>query len=522
MIYELQRTSVDWEYNAKRSRSHSLSSLNGASWPRGLALGGSGTINGMKYMRGNKGDYDRWEQLGNPGWGWDNVLEYFKRSENNQAVRLVQSENGKWHSRGGYLSVDYYDMSDPTNRLLMKAAKQMGFKRLSDSNAAQYVGYGRSQFTIVNATRCSPAKAFLSSIKDRKNLHVIKHAFATSISFAADDKTARGINFILRNQYSMRALASKEVIISAGAVNTPKLLMLSGIGRKHDIVPLRIPLRADLNVGGNLQDHVAVPLFFKFNKSFQRFIHLNLEKVLNLFEFIFKNPNQPLTNHDVSSVIIYMNTLNATSPYPDVQVEHYQFIKGGDSSIVVTEAFGYDQDIVRSIHQAELEANVVMVRINVLNPKSRGRITLRSNDPYADPGIEAGYFSVYDDLRTLVRAVRIEQQMLNTESFRQNEAELHRLSIPACKFIEYDTDEYWECYIRHLSITLYHPAGTAKMGLDDDPTAVVDSRLRVRQVNRLRVIDASIMPYIVSGNLNAPTIMIGEKGSDLVREDHGF
>lgn len=522
MVYELQRTNVDWEYNAKRSRSHSLSSVNGASWPRGLALGGSGTINAMKYIRGNDRDYERWEQLGNVGWGWEDVLEYFKRSEDNKVDRLVKSDNGKWHSKGGYLSVDYYDVGDPTNRVLMKAAKQIGFKRLPDLNADQYVGYGRSQFTIINATRCSPAKAFLSSVRDRKNLHVIKHAFATSVSFAADNNTARGVNFVLRNRFSMRAIASKEIILSAGAVNTPKLLMLSGIGRREDLVPLRIPLRAELNVGDNLQDHIAVPLFFKFNKSYKEILHLNLEKVLNLFEFIFKNPNQPLTNHDVSSVIIYMNTLNATDPYPDVQVEHYQFIKGGTSSILVTQAFGYDRDVVRSIHQAELEADVVMVRINVLNPVSRGRVTIRSNDPYVDPAIDAGYFSAYDDLRTLVRAIRIQQQMLNTDSFRQNEAEIHRISIPACKFIEYDTDEYWECYIRHLSVTLYHPAGTVKMGPESDLTAVVDSHLRVRKVKQLRVIDASIMPYIVSGNLNAPTIMIGEKGSDLVKQDYEF
>ncbi|XP_058821953.1 glucose dehydrogenase [FAD, quinone]-like [Topomyia yanbarensis] len=517
MVYELQRTTVDWEYHTERTRRHSLSSVNGVSWPRGLVLRGSGTINGMKYIRGNRRDYDRWKLLGNDGWGWDEVLEYFKKSEDNKVKRLA---NGKWHSTGGYLSVDYYDDSDPMNRVLTDAADEMGFQELADLNSDEYVGYGRSQFTIANGTRCSPAKAFLSTIQHRKNLHVIKHAFVTTVSFEGNGTAVRGVNFILRNRFSMRALARKEVIISAGAVNTPKLLMLSGIGRRSAIAPVGISQRADLDVGENLQDHVAIPLFFKFNRSSRGIVNLTLEKILNLFIFTLKNRQQPLTNHYVSSVIAFVNTVSSDDPFPDVQFEYTQFKKGGSSSIIVTRAMGYNEQIVQSVHKAELEADVVMARIHVLNPESRGKIRLASNDPYVDPIIDSGYLNDYEDLKTLVRAIRIQTQMLSTDSFRRNEAELHRLPIPACRFILYDTDEYWECYVRHLTTTLYHPSGTTKMGPDSDPGAVVDSRLKVKQVENLRVIDASIMPFIVSGNTNAPTIMIGERGADFIKQDY--
>lgn len=521
MIYELQRTIIDWEYVSEPSRRYTISSSNGLSWPRGLVLGGSGTINAMKYVRGNKRDYDHWEQLGNKGWSWDEVLGYFKKSEDNKVGKLVQLDQGKWHSTGGYLSVDYNDISDPMNNVLMEAAKEVGFEELDDLNADKHIGYGQSVFTIVNATRCSPAKAFLSPVRYRKNMHVIKHAFVTSIIFEQLNE-ARGVNFILQNQATLRAFARKEVIVSTGTVNTPKLLQLSGIGRNIDLDPFKIVQRANLNVGYNLQDHVAIPLFVKLKKSTAKPVNIYLEKIINLYNFLFKDRRQSTRNHDVSGVTILANTINVTDPYPDVHFEYILFKKGGISSILITRSFGFNEDVVESVHRAELEADVLLVRIHVLKPFSRGKVTLKSTDPYVDPLIKANYFNDYEDLKTLIRAIRIQQQMLTTDALRKNEAELHKIHLPACMFILHDSDEYWECYIRHLTLTLYHPAGTAKMGPSSDPEAVVDERLRVRNTTRLRVVDASIMPYIVSANLNAPTIMIGEKGADFIKEDNGF
>lgn len=511
MIYELQGTNIDWEYKALRSRRHSLTSVDGVRWPRGLVLGGSGTIGTMKYERGNRRDYDVWKQLGNVGWGWEDVAEYF-----NKSIR----HTGKLHRTEGFLSVDNYEARDRINRLFVKAAKELGFEHLSNLNADQNLGVTWTQFMIENGTRCSPAKAFLNPVKHRKNLHVIKHAFVTSISFTKDDfPKAQGVNFILRNKHNLRAIARKEIIVSAGAVNTPKLLLLSGIGRKSDLEPSNIVQRADLGVGYNLQDHVAIPLFYKFTKSSKRNINLNLEKVLNLFDFALKNRSQPITYHHMAGLTLNMNTLNASESFPDAQVVYQLFKKGGFTSYGVLRKIGYDLEMIRSVYQAEQEADVVMAMISVLEPKSRGTIKIVAADPYRDPAIRPAYFSEYEDLKTLIRSVRIHQQTLATNSFTKNGVQHYRLNIPACAFILYDSDEYWECYIRHLSTSMYHPAGTAKMGPDSDSEAVVDSRLRVRNVRNLRIVDASIMPRIVGAGLLAPTIMIGEKGANMLKQD---
>ncbi|XP_062559069.1 glucose dehydrogenase [FAD, quinone]-like [Armigeres subalbatus] len=513
MVYELRGTNIDWEYKALRSRRHSLSSVAGASWPRGLVLGGSGTIGTMKYERGNRRDYDNWEQLGNVGWSWKDVIKYFKKSENNNAW-----QSSKLHGTKGFLFVDNYESLDPLNRIVMTAANELGFENINDLSIAKNLGIGWAQFMVENRTRCSSAKAFLSTIRHRKNLHVMKHAFVTSISFTGDN-VARGVNFILRNKHSLRAMARKEIVISAGAVNTPKLLLLSGIGRKVDLAPFNISLRANLNVGYNLQDHVAIPLFYKFSKLSQSDIYYNLEKVLNLFDFALKNRSQPLTSHHMAGLTLNLNTHNASGSFADAQVVYQPFKKGGFTSYSMLRKMGYNHQVVKSIQRIEQEADVVMAMICVLNPQSRGVIKLVTADPYQDPAIKAAYFNEYEDLKTLVRAIKIHQQMLTTNSFRNSGAQLHRLNIPACQFIQYATDEYWECYIRHVSVSMYHPAGTTKMGPDDDPEAVVDSRLKVKQVANLRILDASIMPRIVSGGLTAPTIMIAEKGADMVKED---
>lgn len=507
MIYELQGTNIDWEYKALRSRRHSLTSAEGVRWPRGLALGGSGTIGMMKYERGNRRDYEVWKQLGNKGWGWKDVAPYFKKS-----IR---------RSTTGFLNVDNYEARDPMNGLMIAAAEEVGFEHLNNLNAARNLGIGRTKFMVENGTRCSPAKAFLNPVGHRNNLHVIKHAFATSISFMKDGSpTAQGVNFILRNKHNLRAIARREIVLSAGAVNTPKLLLLSGIGRMADLAPLNIIQRAELSVGYNLQDHVAIPLFYKFRKSSKRTVNLNLEKVLNLFDFSLKNRTQQLTNHHMGGLTLNMNTLNASESFPDAQVTYQLFKKGGFTSSAVLRKIGYDLQLVRSVHQAELEADVVMAMVSILEPRSRGTIKIVAADPYRDPAIKTAYFSDYDDLKTMIRAIRIHQQMLTTNAFLNNGAQLHRVNIPACAFILHDSDEYWECYIRHLSTSMYHPAGTAKMGPDDDPDAVVDERLRVRNIRNLRIVDASIMPEIVSAGLMAPTIMIGEKGADMLKEDN--
>ncbi|KFB42233.1 AGAP003785-PB-like protein [Anopheles sinensis] len=475
----------------------------------------------MLYIRGNRRDYDRWKDLGNPEWGWEDVLEYFKKSENMNVPELVRGNGSRYHRTGGYLNVEQARTDPVLNQLLRQAAVELKKEWIPDFNRDRHVGYGSSQLTIIGATRFSPAKAFLSPIKNRFNLHVIKNAMVEKI-LIDERNVATGVSFVLQNKIRMNAVANKEVIVAAGAINTPQLLMLSGIGRTEELEKFDIPTKANLNVGGKLQDHVAVPLFFKFPALQQDASELFLafNEIDSLYEYTLKNRSQGVGNMQYLDTMVFLNTVNATDRYPDAQVFNMGAQKGADFIGRLASNFEYIKPIRDSLEEAAREAPVIYTHITTLNPKSRGKVRLASADPRVHPLIEANYFDHEDDLQTLVRGIRQLQELLKTTAFRTNKGELHRVNIPGCQQLEYDTDEYWECYVRHMTITTYHPVGTAKMGPSTDPEAVVDSRLRVKGIRGLRVIDASIMPLIVSGNTNAPTIMIGEMGSDFIKQEN--
>lgn len=512
------RTAVDWQYTAERSEESSLSIVNGTYWPRGKMLGGSGAMNGMQYLRGNRGDYDEWENLGNPGWGWENVLEYFIKSEDNKVPKIVGGYEGRYHGVGGYMSVDFYKDSNPYNKILLQATADAGFKQLRDFNAEDHIGYSSIQYNIAGATRDSSAKAFLGSIEGRPNLHVIKHTMAVSLHYGPEN-TVRGVNMIVRDQFSLRALAKKEVILSAGSINTAQLLMLSGIGRSEDLAPLKIPLRIESNVGGNLQDHVYVPIFFGFQRQISDDYGAE-QTLVNLFEFTLRNRSQPVFLDRIDDIMGFVNSKSKSAIFPDLQFLNMFYARGDISALQFYRDTGYNRRLLDSLRGYLRQQDIGAVLVTGIDPKSRGRIRITSANPYHHPSIVTGYFNENDDITVLRHGIRIQQDLFRTNTFQNFGAELLKVDLPECALLEYDSDDYWECYIRHMSTTLYHPVGTAKMGPETDPEAVVDSRLKVYGIDRLRVVDASIMPMITSGNTNAPTVMIAEKGSDLIKNDY--
>ncbi|XP_055644499.1 glucose dehydrogenase [FAD, quinone] isoform X2 [Toxorhynchites rutilus septentrionalis] len=517
-FFAILKTEADWSFYSEPSEKASKSSAQGSFWPRGKMLGGCGALNAMLYVRGNPRDYDQWEQLGNAGWGFDAVLEYFKKSENNMDPDIADAFQGKYHGKGGYLNVQRFPTENAMIPVMKNAVKQLGFKELNDINGDEHIGYGLMQGTIVNGTRCSPAKAFLNPIKDRPNLHIIKHARVTNLE-QDDNGKYNTVNFYI-NDKKMTVKASKEIVLSAGAINTPQLMMLSGIGPRSLLESNGIKVTADLSVGANLQDHIIVPVLFKLNKSTAELYNTEQEYVKNLNRYI-QDRSGPLASHGITSLAAFLNTVNATDKYPDVQLHFFDFPKGSKKSILYTDKVGYNEEVCKSFYDATEEAYIIMVFITLLNPKSKGSIEIVSPDTsqYLPPKITTGYLEEAEDIGTIIRAVRVLQQLIETPELQGNEAELHRMQITGCSDLKYDEDEYWECYVRHMTLTLYHPVGTARMGPDDDPAAVVDSRLKVRKVDGLRVVDGSIMPIIVSGNTNAPIMMIGEKVSDMIKED---
>ena len=509
-------SSVDWAYQTEKSEIASKSLKNGVFWPRGKMLGGSGSINAMLYIRGNSRDYDEWEKMGNPGWGWDSVLEYFKKSEDVRFDEFATKANGKYHAKGGPLKVEPFFSYDPLKDMMLEAAQELGYKMNEDVNAEEFMGYNTCLGTIENGRRVSPAKAFLSPIKDRKNLHVVKHAQVANIIINKDGK-AEGVHFIIQGTKVM-ATAKKEVILSAGAINSPQILMLSGVGPKAHLKKFSIKCKKDLPVGKNLQDHAIVYVPFKFHKSQAQ--PIAADELYDEIYMYLRHKVGKFSHHGTTDLVGFINTVNKTAQFPDIQFHHFQFRRGEENKLEkFADQIGYTDEVKKSLMDVLDDSELVMVMVTLLKPKSFGKIELNSAYPLDKPLIYGNYLLEQEDVDTLVRGIDALMPFLGTKTFKEHEGKLHKLNITGCDEHKYHSNAYWKCFVRHTTTTVYHPTSTCKMGPDTDPEAVVDSRLRVKGIKGLRVIDASIMPLIVSGNTNAPTIMIGEKGADFIKKD---
>lgn len=519
MFFALQNpnASTVWNYHAEQSPIASKSLKRGSYWPRGKMLGGSGANNAMVNVRGSDRDYNRWSEAGNPTWDWPNVLHYFKKSEGMRVKEVAESNGGRFHNTDGPLKFESFENREPVRDVVLAAGAELGYKRVVDINAQEYIGMTVPTGNLYEMRRHTSAKAFLVPAKNKPNLHVIKNAHATRL--VIERNTVKGIEFILQNR-KLVARASKEVVLSAGAIGTPQILMLSGIGPKEHLAEHGIPVVADLPVGKNLQDHTVVPFPLTYNRS-KSVVVKDTAFLDTLHKYV--HGKFGATGHGVFDVLGFFNTVNATDRYPDLET-HYNYFRRGENVLLpryLEELLGYEDRLAQSIIAANQDSDVLFVLLILLNPKSAGEIRLRSADPFDHPIIDAQYFANVEDVRTLVRGVRLTHRFLETKAFRDSEMEEVQVDLPECVALGFGTDDYYECLVRHMATTLYHPAGTAKMGPQGDRTAVVDSRLRVHGVKGVRVADASIMPDVVSGNTNSPVIMIGEKAADFVKEDWG-
>lgn len=473
-------------------------------------------MNGMIYLRGNDRDYDTWEKLGNPTWGWNDVLPYFKKSEDQRVEFFAQDK--KYHSEGGEMKLNYMLGSDEVKETFLGAVREKGLKFIEDMNSedGKRVGYSYVQANVHEGVRQTAFKEFINPVQKRANLNIIKHAHVKNIEI--DDKgTVTGVQFSYNDTKVFTVKAKKEVILSAGAIGTPQLLMLSGIGPGKHLKKLEIPLIKDLPVGRNLQDHVAVPLFFVLNKSTAQ--EPTKDGILDeIFAYATRRTGAlSATGSGAGDMIGLIDTAN--QGYPDIQLFHHSFRRGAFDLQFYLSVMGYEEIIGRVILDANRLQHIGIVNVVLLNPKSQGKIKLRSVDPKAKPKIYPNYLNHTDDIETLVRGIKYQVDFLKTEEFKNNEVDLLQLPLAECRGIEIPSDEYWQCYATYMSTSMYDPTSTAKMGPKSDKTSVVDSRLKVKGIQGLRVVDASVMPKIVSANTNAAVIMIAEKGADFVKED---
>jgi choline dehydrogenase-like flavoprotein len=515
LVFSTVGSSSDWAYKAEpeenicQGMADKQCHLSG-----GKVLGGSSTINAMLYVRGHRRDYDNWASSGNVGWSYDDVLPYFKKSEDIQ-VAIKDDNASKLHGTSGLLTIERFGDIDPLKSVLIDAWQEMGYKYLE--NGEETVGVMKSFGTLRQGTRCSTAKAFLSPNKEKRNLHVSKFSHVTKILIDSDTKIAYGVQFKTGNNIKT-VKASKEIILSAGSINSPQLLMLSGIGPREHLQEIGIePFIKDLPVGHNLQDHfIHYGVAFSLDKSKRQPIPPQI--ILDATYAIFTGKKGPFSAIGVTDVLAFISTENDPD-YPDIEFHHIH-IPYNDSYLIpeFVKVAGFSPKTAKSYIDLGHMSDVIIVIPTLLRPKSTGTILLKSSDPFDKPRIFTHYLSDREDVEKMLKAVEYANKLAETNVMKFLKAEVEKLKYENCDSV-FGSKAYWECSLRNVGSTIHHPVGTCKMGPDDDPEAVVDPELKVKGIKGLRVADASIMPTIISGNTNAAVVMIGEKVSDLLKQN---
>ena len=486
---KLHHSAVDWNCYYTEPQPH----LNNRKiyHPRGKVLGGSSSTNAMAYIRGQREDYDHWASLGCKGWSYYEVLPYFRKSEHNE-----QFEN-EFHSKGGLLNVTQaYWHHTELGQAFIDACVEKGLPLNNDVNGLQQEGAGWFQYTMKGARRMSAAKAFLVPALKRKNLTVMTGAICHHIVIENDRAT--GIEFMTSRSSTLIARARSEIILCAGAFESPKLLQLSGIGDKDDLHKHGIEVKKELpGVGKNLHDHLFFPVSSLCSKPISNNHYLPLHRqAIEAIKYLFTKSG-PLSVGPLEAVAFLKSSSELTTP--DIQ---FQFTPTNSGNEKVVDMYDLSSFPINDGYT---------VLPTQVRPMSRGYVTLRDTSPLTPPVIDPNYLSEDADKKILIEGGKRALEVLDADAFQSLRVRNHLPSI-------HNSDDDWLKYIQQVAECVYHPVGTCKMGVDE--MAVVDAELRVHGIERLRVVDASIMPQISSGNTNAPTIMIAEKGAEMIEGRH--
>ncbi|KAL4711823.1 hypothetical protein ACJJTC_005992 [Scirpophaga incertulas] len=514
-----QSTDYTWQYYMEPQPGVCMGMLNERCfWPRGKAVGGTSVVNYMIYTRGRPQEWDRIAADGNYGWSYNEVLKYYIKSEK---ANLDGFEKNPYRNRDGEMPVEFVPKRTRLVNAFLEAGKLLGHPTV-DYNAPEKLGFGYVQATINKGHRQSAAKVFLHPHKRRSNLHIMPETRATKILIDPQTNNAYGVTFT-RNGIKHTSHVRKEVLLSAGPIASPQLLMLSGVGPKNHLTSKNIRVIKDLPVGKTLYDHITFPtLVFTLNTTRVSFNEARVMGIRYIFDWLRDGDNDLSSPGGVEGIgYIKTPVSDDPEPVPDIELisiggsilsdggpKGSKAVRQGIrlSNKVFQEAFG-------AVDNTDSWTSLPML----LHPKSVGYVELRDNNPFSHPRMYGNYLTDPKDVATFIAAIRHIQELVATEPFQKFGTKLHNAQYPKCKRLKFNSDEYWECAIRTVTATLHHQIATCRMGPASDHRAIVDPELRVYGIKNLRVIDSSVIPRTISAHTHAPAVMIGEKGADMIK-----
>lgn len=506
----IRKTKEDWQFKTEENDNVCQGMVGKVCHiAKGKVLGGSSTINNMHYMRANPYDFEKWYAWGNGEWNPDSVDEAYAKVENFIGPPQCPSLPVQY-GKTGEITIDKFKNPHFVKDAILQSVKEIDYLNLDE----YHLGYQEIVGTLDKGTRYNMARAFLTKIKHRRNLFVLKNCVVTKLIIPdIREKQIKGVEGLIHNTKLIKLKANNEVILSAGAINTAKIMLQSGLGPQTYLSEMEVPLVADLQVGENFHEHFGVPIFVRLDLNESA---VQLDELVDATYFYVMYKNGPLSKTNINDLVGFINTGEDPTELPNMVIYHYLF-KPNDLSLKGhMERIGYDSDIIKSLMKHNVDQMLVVFTPTLLKPKSRGTIYLNRTDPLSPPIIKANFLSNDEDLIAFIHGYKYVGEMVKTSPFLKLNAQLLQIDLPNCRNFKFSTDSFIKCHIRNVGYPQGHVVGTAKMGPNIDSDAVVDENLLVKKVTGLRIVDASFMPEIVSADIQATMAMVGEKISKVI------